>query len=83
MKKIRMMLPVMAVVFAVGAALASPISAWYQSGTNCLTGTTEQQNCVRSDDMNFPLCTIKVGSAHKPAFQNSDCTGVLRDIKLQ
>ncbi|MEJ0031508.1 MAG: hypothetical protein WDO15_14550 [Bacteroidota bacterium] len=47
MKKFRMMLPVMAVVFAVGGAVAgsffAPIAAFYRaSPTVCSTGTTEK-----------------------------------------
>lgn len=87
MKKIRMMLPVLAVVFAVGAAVAgnffSPITAYYQSGATCVSGTTEQGNCQVSDDQLYPICTIKIGSSHNQAFLNTDCTGVLRDLPQQ
>ncbi|MEI9917334.1 MAG: DUF6520 family protein [Bacteroidota bacterium] len=84
MKKIRMMLPVMAVVFAVGGAIGgnlfAPISAYYvASATVCSAGTTEQNNCQLSDDTLYPICTIKVGPLHKQAFFNNDCTGVLRN----
>lgn len=87
MKKFRMMLPVLAVVFAVGAAVAgnffNPITAYRVSGANCVSGTTEQSNCQASTDERYPLCTIKVGSSHPQAFQNTDCSGVLRDLPQQ
>jgi hypothetical protein len=87
MKKFRMMLSVMAVVFAVGAAVAgdffAPITAYRINGVSCSSGTTEQNNCQRSDDTKYPLCTIKVGSSHFQALQNLDCTGVLRDVTPQ
>lgn len=87
MKKFRMMLPVLAVVFAVGAAVAgnffAPITAYRVSGANCVSGTTDQDNCQRSDDTQYPICTIKVGSSHDQAFLNTNCTGVLRDLPQQ
>jgi hypothetical protein len=84
MKKFRMMLPVMAVVFAVGGAVAgnffATISAYRVDGANCTAGTTEQSNCQQSSNANYPICTIKVGLTHPQAFLNQNCTGVLRDI---
>ena len=83
------MLPVLAVVFAVASAVAgdffSPINAYYKlTGTTCsLVQSTEQSNCQVSADTMYPICTILVGSAHKQAFLNSDCTGVLRDVQPQ
>lgn len=82
-----MMLPVLAVVFAVGAAVAgnffAPIAAYRVSGANCVSGTTEQENCQENAPDTNPLCTIKVGSSHLQAFANSNCTGILRDVQPQ
>ena len=87
MKKFRMMLPVLAVVFAVGAAVAgnffAPIAAYRVSGVSCLSGTTEQNNCQENVSDTYPLCTIKVGTSHPQAFANSNCTGILRDVQPQ
>jgi hypothetical protein len=87
MKKLRMMLPVLAVVFAVGAAVAgnffAPITAYRVNGASCLSGITEQENCQENAPDTYPLCTIKVGTSHLQAFANSNCTGILRDVKAQ
>ena len=84
MKKFRMMLPMLAVVFAVGGAAAgslfAPITAYRVSTSGCVSGTTEQQDCKASSDENYPLCTIKVGSLHPQAFLNNDCSGILRNV---
>lgn len=88
MKKFRMMLPMLAFVFAVVGAVAGdflpPITAYYKvNATTCSSPqVTEQQNCQLSSDQTKPLCTILVnGTSHVPAFKNSDCTGTLRDIQ--
>ena len=86
MKKFRMMLPMLAFVFAVAGAVAgdflAPITAYYRpNATTCSSGTTEQSNCVLSLDPNYNICTIKVGISHLQAFANNDCTGVLRDVQ--
>jgi hypothetical protein len=87
MKKFRMMLPMLAFVFAVVGAVAgdflSPITAYYKvNPTTCSSPqVTEQQNCQLSDDMSKTLCTILVSGSHFPAYKNSNCTGVLRDIQ--
>ena len=87
MKKIRMMLPALAVVFAVSGAVAgnffNPITAYRVNSASCVSGTTEQSNCQQSDNLSYPICTIKVGSAHIQAFLNTNCTGVLRDLPQQ
>ena len=82
-----MMLPMLAFVFAVGGAIAgdflAPITAYYKlSATSCSTAqVTEQTNCQTNAPDTYPLCTIKVGISHPQAFNNSDCTGVLRDVQ--
>jgi hypothetical protein len=89
MTKFRMMLPMLAFVFAVFGAVAgdlfSPIVAYYKlSATVCSTAqVTEQSDCKLSNDPQFPLCTILVGSTHQQAFQNSNCTGILRNVPQQ
>ena len=82
-----MMLPALAVVFAVGGAIAgdlfSPIPAYYKvTATTCSTvQTTEQSNCQVSNDTQYPVCTILVGGLHKPAFNQNNCSQQLRDIQ--
>jgi hypothetical protein len=84
MKKIRMMLPMLAFVLAAGAAVAGSflpgISAYRTAGGDCVSGNTEQANCQLSSNPNYQICTIAVGSSHPQAFKNADCTGVLRNI---
>ncbi len=84
MKKIRMMLPIVAFVLAIGGAVAGDflpgITAYRVAGTNCVSANTEQDNCQLSSNQQYPICTILVGSSHPQAFKNSDCTGVLRQI---
>ena len=87
MKKFRMMLPALAVVFAVGGAIAgdffSPVNAYYKlTSTTCSTvQLTEQSNCSFSNDPQYPICTIKVGNSHPQAWEQSNCTNALRDIQ--
>ena len=82
-----MMLPALAVVFAVGGAIAgdffSPVNAYYKlTATTCSTiQLTEQDNCQVTNDTQYPICTIKVGSSHPQAFNLSNCTQPLRDIQ--
>lgn len=85
MKKFRMLLPMLAFVFAVAGAIAGdflpPITAYYRvDATTCVSSSTEQNDCTLSSDTQYPICTIKVGLTHPQAFKNSDCTGVLRNI---
>lgn len=86
MKKFRMMLPVLAVVFAVGAAVAGDflpgITAYYKlSSTSCSNNlTTQETNCQVSDNPIYPVCTILVGFDAKPAFLQPDCSDQLRQI---
>ena len=83
MKKFRMMLPVLAVVFAVVGAVAGdflPITQGYYkiSASQCSTlQNLDQNNCFRSDDDQYPICTITVSGVPKPALE-TNCTGVLR-----
>lgn len=87
MKKIKIMLPVLAVVFAVGAAIAgdffSPISAYYQNGSGWGSGLTEQDNCQLNAPEMYPICTIKVGTSHKQAFGTQNVQDVLRNVTPQ
>lgn len=86
MKKFRMMLPVLAVVFAVGAAVAGNflpgVPAYYKlTSTTCSTvQTTEQENCQISNDPTYLQCTISVGFGHELAWDKSNCTDALRQI---
>ena len=84
MKKIRMVLPMLAFIFAIAGAVAGDflpgVNAYYRvNATTCSTvQVTEQSNCDLGT--NEPICTILVGAQHKQAFKNSDCSGVLRQI---
>jgi hypothetical protein len=86
MKKFRMMLPMLAFVFAMVGAVAgdflSPIPAYYKlTSTTCSTvQVTEQSNCQVSTDTNYPICTILVSGVHKQAFNKPDCSETLRNI---
>jgi hypothetical protein len=85
MKKIRIMLPMLAFVLAVGAAVAGDflpqIDANYKVGSDCIEGVTEQSNCQISANPVFAPCTILVGSAHLQAYDDATgCTQVLRQI---
>lgn len=68
-----MMLPMLAFVFAAVGAVAGNllpgISAFRIAGANCVSGTTEQNDC--SVNNTGQVCTILVGTAHPTAFQNS------------
>lgn len=90
MKKFRMMLPMLAFVFAAVGAIAGnlfapPISAYYRiNSTTCSSAqSTEQGSCVLSDDTDYDICTIQVGLDHPQAFKNANCTGVLRNVTPQ
>jgi hypothetical protein len=83
MKKFRMMLPALAVVFAVAGAIAGDLLPSSQgrykiTASSCSAQLTTDQDCFRSDVSNLPICTITVNSVPNQAFQNSDCSGVLR-----
>lgn len=84
MKKFRMMLPVLAVVFAVAGAIAGdflPTSQGkYKIGANCSSAVTTDQQCFRSDDAQYPLCTITPsGGTAKQAYDpTTGCSDVLR-----
>jgi hypothetical protein len=87
MKKFRMMLPMLAFVFAMVGAVAgdffSPIPAYYKlTSTSCSTTTqlTEQSNCQVSNDTNYLICTVLVSGVHKQAFNKPDCSETLRNI---
>ena len=86
MKKFKMMLPVLAVVFAVVGAVGGNflpgVPAYYKlSSTNCSSvQNTEQENCRVSDDAQYLQCTIAVGFNHEPAWNQSNCTEALRQI---
>jgi hypothetical protein len=83
MKKFRMMLPVLAVVFAIVGAVAGdllPVSQGYYkiSTTQCSQLLpTDQQDCFRSDNEAYAICTITVNSVPNPALE-TNCSGTLR-----
>jgi Family of unknown function (DUF6520) len=85
MKKIRMMLPMLAFVLAAGAAVAGSflpvVDANYKVGSNCIDGQTEQSNCQISTNPTFQPCTILVGASHLQAYDDATgCTQTLRQI---
>jgi hypothetical protein len=85
MKKFRMMLPMLAFVFAVVGAIAGDflpgITAYYKTGlTTCSTPqVTEQSNCQENVRDDRPACTIFVApNNHPDAYKNANCTSILR-----
>ena len=85
MKKFRMMLPVLAVVFAVAGAVGGDFmpssQGRYKVGANCSALLTTDQECFRSDNTVYPICTITPsGGSAKQAFEdvNGTCNNVLR-----
>jgi hypothetical protein len=85
MKKFRMMLPVLAVIFAIAGAVAGdylPITnGYYKVGINCSSTAIplNEQDCFVSNDEQFPICTVTPsGSSPQVAYELSNCTGVLR-----
>jgi hypothetical protein len=84
MKKFKMMLPALAVIFAIVGAVAGDLlpstQAYYEvtSGV-CSQPQTIQKNCDVTND-NRPVCTISVGGTPHQAFKNGDCSGILRDL---
>jgi hypothetical protein len=85
MKTFRMMLPVMAVIFAVVGAVGGdllPIANGYYKVSEVACSTVQpldQSTCIRSDNAVLPICTITPsGGSVQQAFQNSNCSGVLR-----
>ena len=85
MKKFRMMLPLVAFVFAMVGAVAGdflPINqGYYKTGaTTCSTiQATEQSDCRTDLVSTKPQCTILVGtSVHAPAFEQNNCSVPLR-----
>lgn len=78
-----MMLPVLAVVFAIVSAVGGdflPITQGYYKlpSNQCSTiQTLDQDDCFVSSDEQLPICTIDVGGP-QVAYHNSNCTGVLR-----
>ncbi len=85
MKKFRMMLPLVAFVFAMAGAVAGDLiqvtQGYYKTGgTSCSTAQTiEQADCRNDLDGSKPTCTIKVGTnSHLQAFEFNNCQGILR-----
>lgn len=84
MKKFRMLLPMLAFVFAVAGAIAGDflpgVAAYYKiDSTTCSTvQVTEQDNCQTNLSQLRPQCTILIDNQHKPAFAQSNCTDPLR-----
>jgi hypothetical protein len=89
MKKFKMMLPMLAFVFAVVGAVAGDflpgIAAYYKiDAFTCSTvQVTEQANCDINLPDSRPVCTILVGSSHLAAYKNSNCTSVLREPQTE
>ncbi|HMJ70500.1 MAG TPA: DUF6520 family protein [Cyclobacteriaceae bacterium] len=87
MKKFRMMLPVLAVIFAMvgavaGGFLPSTQGKYKITDTQCSAAlNTDQANCFVSNDDGLPICTITVSSTQHNAFDVSTCSSVLRYIE--
>lgn len=81
-----MMLPVLAVIFAVVGAVGGdflPITAgYYRVGINSCSQTTlplNEEECFVSDNESYPICTVTPsGSPAKQAFEQENCSGALR-----
>jgi hypothetical protein len=84
MKKFRMMLPVLAVIFAMAGAVAGDFLPGTQAkykitGTQCSAVlNTDQAECFVSNDDDLPICTITVSSTQHNAFDVSTCSSILR-----
>jgi hypothetical protein len=85
MKKFRMMLPVLAVIFAIAGAVAGdylPVTnGYYKIGINCSSTAIplNEDHCFVSDDEQFPICTVTPsGSSAQRAYEQSNCTNTLR-----
>ncbi len=85
MKKFRMMLPMVALVFAFVGAVAGellPISqGYYKIVSNCspTAAALDQANCQLNLPTTRPVCTVSV-SGHPQAFNDSGCNDILRYI---
>lgn len=83
MKKFRMMLPVLAVVFAVVGAVAGdylPITqGYYKIDGQCSTTqlTLNRTDCFVSNDPQYPVCTVIVNDIPTDAY-NQGCSSTLR-----
>lgn len=84
MKKFRMMLPLLAVVFAVMGAVAGnllpSINAYYKVTSTCSEDkkATEQSTCQINLPVTRPICTVLVGTSHVAAFLDENCAQQLR-----
>jgi hypothetical protein len=89
MKKFRMMLPMVAFVFAMVGAVAGnflpPVNAYYKIGVTCSTTTlvTEQNNCQVNLPTARPICTVNSGGSHLQAFADDACQQALRQAVQQ
>jgi len=87
MKKFRMMLPMVAFVFAVVGAVAGSFLPPVTSGfykvnpTTCSTTaqSLDQGNCQLGLGSNRPACTVSIAS-HPTAYNDNACIDVLRYI---
>jgi hypothetical protein len=87
MKKFRMMLPVLAVVFAFASAFGGSFlpqvqAHWKTGPVTCSPGMklTKQNTCDINLDVNFPVCTIvDDNNIEQQAYLNG-CSQVLRYI---
>ena len=83
MKKFRMMLPVLAVVFAVVSAVGGnflpPIEGFYKTGQfSCATEDEplDQSNCQTGLPTSRPVCTVNI--AGHPTAYDAGCVNILR-----
>lgn len=85
MKKFRMMLPLVAFVFAMVGAVAGDLlpvnQGYYKTGATTCSAIqpTEQADCRTDLPSSKPQCTILVGSnIHAQAFEQNNCSIPLR-----
>lgn len=83
MKKFRMMLPILAVIFAVAGAIGGdflPIEdGYYQVGAGCSSTTlpVNEEDCFVSTDDELPICTVNANGP-KSAYADAGCADILR-----
>jgi hypothetical protein len=87
MKKFRMMLPVLAVVFAVvsafgGSLLPSFTHGYYKIGVNCsqTSQLLNQSNCQTGLQSTRPICTVDVAGS-PAAYADAGCSDILRQAQ--
>ena len=89
MKKFKMMLPMLAFVFAMVGAVAGDflpgITAYYKLDlVNCSTAkVTVEDNCQIDQPVSRPICTISDAGNSFAAYKNPDCSGLLRQAQTE